>query len=133
MIENVNRSKPVQKILILITVVALALTGWLVGHLLRFSILAAHDFQHPPLEEINPQIKNGLESEGIRRKVVLTGSLALQVLPDEGRLYLGQILLNGCVGNTYYTSLPAKCRSADGRLVIVEGTGMERLFIPPVK
>jgi len=130
--EIMNRSNPTQKILVLITVIAFALTGWLVGHILRFSMMV-YDIQHPPLEEINPQIKNGLESEGIRREVALTGNLALQLLPNEGTLYLGQVLLDGCIGNTYYTSLPAKCRSADGKLVRVGGTGTQRLFIPPIK
>ena len=74
------------------------------------------------IEEVDPRIKTGyeFEIEGIRRLVVFPEiSLAPQVriYPGEGQINF----MDGCVGNTYYTSLPAKCRSLDGRLVRVGG------------
>jgi hypothetical protein len=119
--------KLVKNILVLITVTGFAVTGWLVGHILRYSNPA---LWHPPIEQIDPQIKNGFEFEGIRREVVFTRNLALRVFPNEGRFYLGQVLLNPCAGNTYYTSLPAKCRSADGKLVRVGGVEASVLVTP---
>ena len=116
--QETSKSTPTKKILVLISVIAFALVGWLVGHILRFSIST---FRHPPIQKNTPQIQNGFEFEGIRREAVWTGELALRILPDEGTLYLGQILLNPCVDNTYYTSLPAKCRSTSGELVQVGG------------
>jgi len=40
------------------------------------------------------------------------------------RVFIDNELVNlpeQCVGDTYYTSLPAKCHTADGRLVRVGG------------
>jgi len=113
-------SKLISNLLVLITVLGFALTGWLVGHILRHS-MPAYQFQHSPIDEISPKIENGFQFDGIRRQVVLTGESAWRAVTSEGSFYLGQALFNGCDGNTYYTSLPAKCRSADGRLVKVEG------------
>ena len=122
--------KIILNLLVLITVIGLVLTGWLVGHVLRFSNPA---LWHPPIEEIDPQIKNGFESEGIRRQAVLMGNSSLRALTREGMLIIGEVLSESCVGNTYYTSLPAKCRSADGSLVRVTGDGSTLIYIPPDK
>jgi len=119
----VNTDKPgyvVWKLLVLAAVIGMVLFGWLAGHILRYSTL---EFWHPPIEEINPRIKTGVEfdSEDIRRLAMLPENLQatqLRVYPGEGQINL----FDGCVGNTYYTSLPAKCRSADGRLVRVGGS-----------
>ena len=113
--------------LVLFTVIGLVLTGWLVGHILRFSNPA---LWHPPTEEINPQIKIGSESEGIRREVVLMGNPSLRALARERILVPGEVLSGDCVGNIYYTSLPAKCRSANGRLVQVGGNESHIILIP---
>lgn len=125
--ENANLSKPIRNVLVLIAVVGLILAGWLAGHIFRH--LTPY-YQHPPIEEIDPHIKNGFEAEGIRRQVVFTESPVTRIFTSEGSLLLGEVLLENCVGNTYYTSLPAKCRSADGRLVRVEENGVYIVTIP---
>ena len=127
-----NLTKLTQNILVIITVIVMIMTGWLIGHILRHLTPV---YEHPPYEEINPSIENGFEREtdGIRRMVVLTGNSAVRLLPSEGMLYLEKIILDGCMGNTYYTSLPAKCQSADESLMRVEGTPMKRLIPPPDK
>jgi hypothetical protein len=130
MTQNPTPSKIILNLLVLITVIGLVITGWLIGHTLRYSNPA---LWHPPIEEINPQIKTGFESEGIRRQAVLMGNPSLRALNREWTLILGEVLSGNCVGNTYYTSLPAKCRSADGSLVRVTGDGSTVIYIPPDK
>jgi len=115
-------------LLCLAALIATASLGWMAGHVIRFSI-PEYQFQHPPTPEIDPQIKNGFEFEGIRRLVVLPGNPQV----PQARVFIGGIQvkpLEGCVGNTYYTSLPAKCRSVDGRLVRV-GRNPQEIFIVP--
>jgi len=114
--ENTNKAKLTPKILVLIAVIALVLASWLTGHILRFAFPV---LWHPPIEKITPQTENGFEFEGIRRKAALSGTPDLHIFPNEGTLYLGQIILGPCIANTYYTSLPAKCRSVNGKLVSV--------------
>ena len=130
MTQNPTPPKIVLNLLVLITVIGLVITGWLLGHVLRYSMPA---LWHPPIEQINPQIKTGFEFEGIRREVVFTGNPALRVFTNEGTLYLGQVLFNQCTGNTYYTSLPAKCHSTDGRLMRVGGAEPGLILVPPDK
>jgi hypothetical protein len=125
--------KLIRNLLILTTVIGFTLTGWLAGHILRF-YMPASQFQHPPNEKIDPKIKNGFDFEyqGIRRIAVfsrITEALQVQVFLDEIQVKP----LNGCVGNTYYTSLPAKCRSADGGLVAVRGIAPYFVVIPEDK
>ena len=127
MLENTNKAKLTPKILVLIIVIAFVLTGWLTGHILRFAFPALWT---PPIEKITPQIQNGFESEGIRRVIVLSGE---GVFASDGSTIIGELVLGSCVGSTYFTSLPAKCRSVSGELVQVGGTELERLFIPPSK
>ena len=114
-------SKPpmyVRKVLVLIALIATTSFGWLVGHIVRFSIPV---YQHPPIEEIDPHIRNGYEPEyeGIRRQFVWTGVPAARIPSSEGAIILGELTMEQCLGSTYYTSLPAKCQTADGRLVRV--------------
>lgn len=129
--QNPNPPRLIQNLLILVTVIGFAFTGWLAGHILRHSI-PEYQFRHPPIPEITPKIKNGYESEfeGIRRMVVLSENSAVYVFANEGTIYLEQVILDQCHGNTYYTSLPAKCRSVDGRLVQAGGPQLEQLLIP---
>jgi len=113
--------------LVLAALTGAVLFGWLAGHILRHSI-PEFQFQHPPIPESGPKIKNGLEFEGQRIVAAI----------DEPwvRVYIDEIPVNQmevCEGNTYYTSLPAKCRSADGKLVRVERAYLERLIIPQSK
>jgi len=123
-----QKSKLALKILVLVTLIATVSLGWLAGHIVRFSI-PEYQFQHPPIEEINPQIKTGyqFEFEGIRRLIVLPGLVPQAwVYSGKGQIDLWKI----CEGNTYYTSLPAKCRSVDGRLVRVGESQWEYLVVP---
>jgi len=129
--EKVNQPKLIQNLFMLAFVIAFVFAGWLAGHILRFSMLA-HDIQHPPVEEINPQIKNGLESEGIRRKIVLAIP-AIGNFARDGSVVHDGFALESCVGNTYYTSLPAKCRSAEGKLVRVGNNKSNIIFVLPDK
>lgn len=125
--EQTGKSKITNKIVVLISVIALVLTGWLAGHIVRFSISS---FWHPPVEEITPQIQNGFQSDGIRREVVLLG---MGFSPGNRAAIPGGLAFASCVGNTYYTSLPAKCRSADGRLVKVGVNNSYILLMPDEK
>jgi hypothetical protein len=125
-------SKLIPNLLVLITVLGFALTGWLVGHILRHSI-PAYQFQHSPIEEINPKIENGFQFDGIRRQATLMEESAQGLFTSEGSFFLGQALINACVGNTYYTSLPAKCHSADGSLVKVGSEEVRITLIPQDK
>ena len=120
-----HRPKLVLNLLVLITVIGLVLTGWLAGHILRHTTPV---FQHPPIEESDPHIKIGYEFEGIRRIVVLPGTsktAQLQVYLGEGKINLP----SACEGTTYYTSLPAKCHTADGRLVQVGPQGEQLIYL----
>jgi len=119
--------KLIHNYLVFTAVVGLVFTGWLAGHILRHTTPA---IQHPPVQELDPHIKNGFEPEGIRREGVLTG---IGVFISAGSAIPGEFAFESCFGSTYYTSLPAKCRSASGELVQVGGTETERLFIPPVR
>ena len=113
-------------ILILAALVAAMSLGWLTGHILRFSNPA---LWHPLDQEFDPRIKNGFESEGIRRQVVLTGNPGMpQAGASLGGVQLN--LFNICMGITYYTSLPAKCHSLDGALVQVGGDPREVFLVP---
>jgi len=111
----------IRKLLVLIALIATTSFGWLVGHIVRFSIPT---YQHPPIEEIDPHIKNGYEPEndGIRRQFVWTGIPAARTPGSEGAIIFGELPIEQCLGLTYYTSLPAKCHTADGRLVRVGGS-----------
>ena len=104
-----------RNLLCLAALIATISLGWLAGHVLRYSIPT---LWHLPIEEIDPRIKTGYEFE-------LEGIRPLAALPESSpvpqvRVYFGGLqvnLLERCVGSTYYTSLPAKCRSVEGRLV----------------
>lgn len=121
--ETSQPQKFVRNFLILIALIATTSFGWLVGHIVRFSI-TAYQFQHPPIEEIDPHIENGYqpEFEGIRRQFVWMGIPAARIPGSEGAIILGEFTIEQCLGFTYYTSLPAKCHTADGRLVRVAGS-----------
>jgi hypothetical protein len=99
--------------------------GWLAGHILRYSLPA---LWHPPIQETNPQIKNGYEFEFEGESFILT--------PQESpwvRVYIGGAQVESpdrCMGYTYYTSLPAKCRSVNGELVRVGESPWEIILVP---
>lgn len=113
-----------RNILVLTALIAIVALGWLTGHILRFSIPS---LGHPPLEESDPQIKTGLEKGGIRRQFVWTG---VHGFSGEGAVLSGEFSLAQCLGITFYTSLPAKCRSVDGKWVQVGNSGREFVVTP---
>ena len=113
--------------LVLAALTGAVLFGWLTGHILRHSI-PEFQFQHPPIPETGPKIKNGLEFEEQRIVAAI----------DEPwvRVYIDGKLVNQmevCAGNTYYTSLPAKCRSSNRKLVQVGGIEANIILIPTDK
>ena len=118
--QDFKLPKPIPNLLVLIALTCAVLFGWLTGHILRFAFPV---LWHPPIEKITPKIQYGFEFKGIRREAVLSGNPDLRILPNEGMLDLEQILLDPCISNTYYTSLPTNCHSVDGKLVSVVGTG----------
>jgi len=123
--QNPNPPRLIQNLLILITVIGFALTGWLVGHILRHSI---PKLWHPPIEEIIPGEKIGNAFEAYTPQIlggVPITNWSVDVAP--------MMMLSQCKTDVYYTSLPAKCRSADGKLVRVERAYLERLIIPQSK
>ena len=110
--QNANSPKPILNVLVLAALIGTVLFGWLSGHVLRYSILT---FRHPPVQETDPHIKNGYQLEFQDKRATAT------LQPDPWvRVYIAGMpagLQDDCPGLTYYTSLPAKCRTADGRLV----------------
>jgi hypothetical protein len=130
--QKPKRIEIARNVLVLAVLIGLVLLSWLLGHILRYSIPS---LWHPPIQETDPQIRYGLdfELEGIRRLAVLPG-LAPANAPAHAQP--GEIwgaLPAECPGYTYYTSLPAKCRTVDGRLVQVRSTESRILLIPPRK
>jgi len=119
-----------RNILVLTALIAIAAFGWTVGHILRFSISS---LGHPPIEESDPRIKIGLEEGGIRRQFVWTGSPVVRGFSGEGAVLPGEFSLAQCPGITFYTSLPAKCRSANGELIRAGNSGGEFVVTPPEK
>lgn len=122
---NINKQSFARNLLVLAALIGTVALGWLAGHILRYSIPA---LWHPPIQEMNPQIRNGYEFEFEDERFILT--------PQENpwvRVYIGRTrveLQERCLGITYYTSLPAKCQSVDGNLVGVEGLQMRVVITP---
>ena len=128
--QTSKRVEIARNFLILAALLGIVSFGWLAGHILRHITPA---FEVPSIEEIDPHIENGSEFEGIRRQVVLTGIPAARLPGDEEAVVLGEFSVEQCQEFTYYTSLPAKCRTTDGRLARVGGNGMSIFIIPPAK
>jgi hypothetical protein len=130
MIQMPKRMETIRNVLILAALVGLVLLSLLLGHILRYSIPA---LWHPPIQETDPQIRYGVEFEGIRRLIIFPG-LALQTAPGPVLIREGWGAPPGeCFGTTYYTSLPAKCQAADGRLVQAGGIESNVILILPGK
>jgi hypothetical protein len=128
--QKPKRVEFARNVLVLTTLVGLVLFSWLLGHILRYSIPA---LWHPPIRETDPRIEYGLalDFEGIRRSVVLPG-LAPGNAPAPAQLSeIWAAPPSECPGYTYYTSLPAKCRTVDGRLVQVRSSESRILLVPP--
>lgn len=123
-----KRVEAFRNILVIALLIGLVLSSWLLGHILRFSIPA---LWHPPVQETNPQNKYGVEFDGNRRMTLL-----LEVAPVKEHLEIisiqdGQDSPPGeCRGLTYFTSLPAKCLSMDGRLVQVRRIETNFILFP---
>ena len=129
--QDFKLPKPIPNLLVLIALTSAVLFGWLAGHIMRFSI-PVYQFQGTPTPEFDLHIKNGYEFElqGIRRLVVLTENSAVRVFTDTGTLNLEGVLLEQCLGTTYYTSLPAKCHNANGELIRVGGIETNAIVDP---
>ena len=106
--------KMVRNLLILSILIGVILLGWLAGHVIRYSI---PEFQ--PAPEIVPGMRIGANPK-----------LPPQILERLPITSWSVIPLQGCKADIYYTSLPAKCRSLDGRLMRVGGAQLERLIVP---
>jgi hypothetical protein len=125
LIVNISKQSFAWNLLVLVALVGTVSLGWLAGHILRYSIPA---LWHLPIQETNPQIKNGFEFEFEGEPIILT--------PQENpwvRVYIGGEPAKPperCMGYTYYTSLPAKCHTAGGRLVRVGGIEAGVFVIP---
>ena len=116
LIVNISKQSFARNLLILVALTGTVLFGWVAGHILRYSIPS---LWHPPVQETNPHIKNGYQFEFEGEPLVITSPENPWV-----RIYFGSELLKPseqCEGLTYYTSLPAKCHTADGQLVRVGG------------
>jgi hypothetical protein len=128
-----QKYKPLAYLAILAVLAGLVLSGWLIGHVLRYSLPALWG---TPLPEMEPGIMTGFEYEGVRRLAQLTQVTRIQ-LPNSGEILrrpsdtLPGNASQECVSDTFFTSLPAKCRSADGRLVRVGGSDSVLILIPP--
>jgi hypothetical protein len=127
--EKTKRLGFLRNLLILASLIGLVLMSWLLGHALRNSTPA---LWHPAVFGAEPQIliQVEIESAGIRRVVILPG-FAPGNAPT--RVQFQEVLVAPpaeCLGTTYFTSLPAKCRTADGRLVKVPGLGSNVILIP---
>ncbi len=120
-----KRGETVRKTLVLAALIGAVLFSWLLGHVLRFSIPA---LWQPPLQELNPQTEYGFEIElaGIRRLAVFPGLAPAGLATQLQRLPAPGAPPGECQGLTYFTSLPAKCLTPDGRLIEVGGIEFER-------
>ena len=130
--DKTKRVTLFQKVLILVLLVGMVLLSWLAGHTLRY---AFPSLWHPPFRETDPQTRYGVEPvyEGIRRVVVLPGlaprassfqiegTIQQRLLPDE------------CMVLTYFTSLPAKCLTPDGRYRSVQELDPGFILVPQEK
>ena len=89
-------------VLIVLVVIGMTTFGWVLGHIVKYSIPA---FQHPPLHF--PGEKSG-EATPLQahEKIPFMKS---NINP-----------VQNCQTTVYYTSLPAKCHTPNGKLVRVE-------------
>ena len=130
--QKPERVEVIRNVLILAALIGLVLFSWILGHILRYSIPA---LWHPPIQETDPQVRYGieLEFEGIRRLAVLPEMTPANTQAQTYILEVQITLPERCLGYTYYTSLPAKCRTVDGRLVQVGGIESNVILIPQSK
>jgi len=119
-------------LLVLVALVGLLIAGWLAGHVWRYSNPA---LWHPPIPEMNPQIKTGFEYEGIPRLAVFgkrltavenPASQPVRIWPEMGPAKRH----DRCTGSAHFTSLPAMCHSAEGRLVRASMPDTNPLILP---
>jgi len=114
-----SKTKIALNILILAALISTVSIGWLVGHVIRFSI---PEFWQPPIEERIPGEKIGDASQP---------PLPAERIPvTRWNANVTPMMLEHCKTNVYYTSLPAKCRSVDGNLVRVGVVQREIMIIP---
>jgi len=122
-----------RNMLILVMLAVAVMFSWLAGHTLRYSI---PKLWHPPVQETDPHLEYGsdLEFSGIRRAVVLPGLAPKAAASARIQVWVGQgTISNECMALTYFTSLPAKCLTPDGRLVVVGVPEPNVVLIPQGK
>jgi hypothetical protein len=121
-----------RRVLVLVTVAGTVVLSWLLGQALRNATPA---LWLPVVSEPEPQMLYRVEAEfaGIRRFVLLPGLAPGNALTQAQLLEVMEALPAECVGHTFYTSLPAKCRTADGRLVRIGGIESNVILIPQGK
>jgi hypothetical protein len=127
-----KRVQVMRNIFVLTALIGLVLFSWLLGHILRYSIPT---LWHLPIQQTDPHIKNGdeFEVDGIRHLAVLPGlapvTTQVQFEPNAEQAAPPE----ECLSFTYYTSLPAKCWTSDGRFVRVGGVETNVFVIPREK
>jgi hypothetical protein len=114
------------KILILTALVATVSLGWLAGHILRYS---NPEIWQPPVHIPGEKIVKifkfvGFQHPGMPQE--LSPSSRLQSALSRLRVQS----VEGCAGNTYYTSLPAKCRNLNGELVQLRPDQRGLIIVP---
>jgi hypothetical protein len=78
-------SKFIPNFVVLAAIVGFVLTGWLIGHILRYSTPA---LWHPPIQETDPHLKNGFDLEWEDEFILLTPPV-----DPWTRVYIGEVRL----------------------------------------
>lgn len=124
----------IRNALILSVLIGVTFIGWAWGHTMRYSIPTyqpASDPQYwiPPTHENEIKTLNASEFnlEGEFVFVITLDSIQTRTDFSGAPSYLQ----SQCLGNTFYTSLPAKCQGFDGKLFPIGNTqGQVYQYIP---
>ena len=108
----------IKNIMLLIALIGAVLFSWLAGHIMKHYI---PELQHP---------RESLPNE----KIVGFPAYSPQIIGGARIRNWGDSAWPACKSDVYYTSLPAKCRSVDGRLIRVgESRQWEYLVVPTLE
>ena len=121
--EDPKKPHYIKQLLILWAVLALIGTSWVSGHILRHAIPSLWNIPTPipPM----PGEKIGMFSPYSPQ--IASAAPITNWEPFDWET----ISWNPCRTDTYYTSYPAKCRTADGTLIQVGKHSRENDIIPP--
>ena len=111
-----QKTKLALNLLILITLIGLVIVGWTAGDAIRKS------FQE------RQYLLESLSAEELGVFQTYTPQILVGVSITNGNITAGQ----GCKDNVYYTSLPAKCQSVEGRLIQVGDIESNIILVPPL-